>query len=401
MRKKRNFFGMNFNVVLLGIASLINDLSSEMITPILPFFIKYLGGSEIIVGIIGGLRDSIANILKVLSGYLSDKTGKIKIFVQTGYFTSAVFKTLTAMSLTWPQLMLFSSLERTGKGMRDAPRDALLARYAKKRGKVFGFHKTLDTSGAILGSILVFLLFWIFKFEYRKIITIAAIIAFTSLIPLYFVKEKKVNNEKKLPKIGFSKFSKSLKLFLVISGLFSFSNFSYMFLILKTQQAFPEKLSSTAIPIFLYILYNIFYALFAIPVGIFYDKIGRKRIINLGYFLFSLICLGFIFAKTLPMFIFLFILYGMAYASIETNQRTYVADLSSKTTRGTALGMFYTLTGFLTLLSSIVAGILWQKINSTAPFIFGFITSSLAVILFFACAKKFKKYETMSSEESV
>ncbi len=187
--KKQNLFGININVVLLGLASLLNDLSSEMITPILPFFIKSLGGTGIVIGIIGGLRDSVANILKIFSGYLSDKTGKIKIFVQTGYLTSALFKVLISMSVSWQQLMIFSSLERTGKGLRDAPRDALLARYAKnQRGKIFGFHKTLDTCGAILGSITVFILFWIFKFEYKLIISIASVVAFLSLIPLYFVK---------------------------------------------------------------------------------------------------------------------------------------------------------------------------------------------------------------------
>ena len=392
--KKQNLFGININVVLLGLASLLNDLSSEMITPILPFFIKSLGGTGIVIGIIGGLRDSVANILKIFSGYLSDKTGKIKIFVQTGYLTSALFKVLISMSVSWQQLMIFSSLERTGKGLRDAPRDALLARYAKnQRGKIFGFHKTLDTCGAILGSITVFILFWIFKFEYKLIISIASVVAFLSLIPLYFVKEKKAEPDKKVHKISFYHFSKSLKLFLFIAGMFSFANFSYMFLILKTQEAFPDKLSSTAIPIFLYILYNIFYALFAIPVGVLYDTFGRKRIINFGYFLFSLTCFGFIFATTLPMFIFLFILYGLAYASIETNQRAFVADLAVKHVRATALGTYYTITGFSTLASSIVAGILWQKVNSTAPFIFGFSTSILTVIIFFASAKKFKEYK--------
>ena len=155
------------------------------------------------------------------------------------------------MSLNWQQLMIFASTERAGKGLRDAPRDALLARYANnQRGKIFGFHKTLDTSGAILGSILVFILFWVFEFKYKPIITIAAIISFLSLIPLYFVKEKKVDEKINLSKISFYHFSKSLKLFIFIAGMFSLANFSYMFLILKTQQAFPEKLSSSNISLY-------------------------------------------------------------------------------------------------------------------------------------------------------
>ena len=266
--KKKDLFGININIILLSIVSFLNDLSSEMITPILPLFIKQLGGTGIIVGLIGGLRESIANILKVVSGYISDKTGKRKIFIFLGYLGSAIFKFFIALSKTWQQLLIFFSIERTGKGLREAPRDALIAEYSPdKRGKAFGFHRTLDTSGAILGSITVFLLFWILKFDFRSIIITASLISFSSIIPIFFVKK----TQKKITRINIrgclKTISKPLKLFFLISGTFSLANFSYMFFILKAQESFSGK-AAIGMPIFLYILYNIFYASFSIPLGI-------------------------------------------------------------------------------------------------------------------------------------
>ena len=384
--KKIKIFGIDINILLLGIVSMFNDISSEMITPILPIFLKSMGATSVIIGLIGGLRDSIANILKVVSGYYSDKTGKRKIFVFSGYLSSSVFKCFMAIAKTWQQMLVFSSLERTGKGLRDAPRDAILAKYAgeKNRGKIFGLHRALDTTGAIIGSILVFILFWIFNFQFKAIISIAALIGFLSLIPLYFVKEEKEDTKEKHEitiKLGSAHFSKRLKIFFLISGFFSLANFSYMFLILKAQELFTGKLAIAA-PIFLYILYNIFYAIFAIPLGMLYDKIGRKKVLISGYLLFCITTLGFAFAKTLPQFIGLFILYGIFYATIEGNQRAYVADLAYKRLRATAIGTFHTITGVLTLCSSLIAGYLWKHINSDATFIFGSITSFIAIILF-------------------
>ena len=389
--KKRGIFGININIILLGFVSLLNDVSSEMITPILPLFLKAIGGSSVIIGLVGGLRDSISNLLKVVSGYYSDKTGKRKIFVFSGYLSSSIFKCFMALAKSWQYLLFFSALERTGKGLRDAPRDAIIAKYAhEKRGQIFGLHRTLDTTGAIIGSILVFILYWVFELKFSFIITVAAFIGFVSLIPLYFVKEDHEKRHIVTIKFGFEHFSTRLRLFYLISGIFALANFSYMFFILRAQQFFIGKLAIGA-PIFLYILYNIFYAIFAIPLGMLYDKIGRKKVIISGYLLFCFTTLGFAFAKTLPAFIALFILYGIFYATIEGNQRAYVADLAHKELKSTALGTFYTITGSLTLCSSLIAGFLWRYINSKAVFIFGSTTSLLAIILFLVFYQTLKR----------
>ena len=389
--KNKRIFGIKIDIILFGLVSLLNDLSSEMIMPILPMFIKSLGGTGIIIGLIGGLHDSIASILKVVSGYFSDKIGKRKIFVFSGYFTSSIFKLLLSLAKSWQHLLICSSLERVGKGMRDAPRDAMISSITIRRGRNFGVHKAFDTSGAILGSTIVFLLFWIAKLDFKSIITIAALVAFLSLIPLHFVKEKEQNEKPKISlKIGYKNLSKRLKRFLVISGTYSLANMSYMFFIIKTQEAFSDKLS-IVIPLFLYILYNIFYATLAIPFGILSDKIGRKRVIVSGYLLFSFVSLGFAFAKTLPAFVLLFILYGVVYALVEGNQRAYISDISPEATRATALGIFYTTTGLLALVSSLIAGFLWQKISLSYAFYYSSSVSIFAVILFFVFKRHFRK----------
>ena len=157
--KKTTFKGISINIILLGIVSFLNDASSEMIMPILPLFITSLGGTALIIGLVGGIRDSISSLLKVVFGYWSDKTGKRKIFVFSGYLTSALFKLLLSFSTIWHHVLIFSGLERVGKGIRTAPRDAIIAdSMPKKRGKGFGIHRSLDTAGAILGSVIAFLL---------------------------------------------------------------------------------------------------------------------------------------------------------------------------------------------------------------------------------------------------
>jgi len=382
--KNKYLKGISTNVLLLGIVSFLNDLSSEMIMPILPMFVTALGGAGLAVGLVGGFRDSISSILKVFCGYWSDKTGKRKIFVSSGYLTSALFKLLLALSTTCQYAVIFAALERVGKGLRTAARDAIIAdSMARERGKGFGIHRTLDTSGAILGSTVVFFLFWFFGFGFKLIIFIAGVVAFVSLIPLRFVKEGKREPRDLTLKIGLKNLPKSLKLFILISSVFALGNFSYMFFIIRAQQFFTAKLS-IAVPILLYILFNIFYAVFAIPLGALSDKIGREKVIILGYLLFSLTSLGFAFLTSLPAFVVLFALYGITYAAIDGNQRAFVSDLSSQQLKATALGTFHTTAGLMALPASLIAGFLWQKLTPNATFIYGSVLGFISVCLFIA-----------------
>ena len=379
--------GVTFSVVLLGIARFLTDISSEMILSILPLFIVSLGGTGLIVGLIGGLGDSIANMLKVFSGYWSDKAGKRKIFVFSGYTVSAFSKILLAFSGIWQHILILRSLERTGKGIRDAPRDAIISE-SKKRGKAFGIHRAMDTSGAVLGSGIAFLFLFVFiapspLHQYKTIILLASIPAFCALIPLVFIHEKK--KLKTETKISFKALPKKFYLILIAMFVFSVGNFTYMFFILKANLVLHGFWNPSALTVLLYVFFNIVYAFFAIPSGMLSDKIGRKKVLIIGYLVFALTCAGFAFFNSLTALIILFALYGLFYAMIEGNQRAFTSDFAPENLRGSALGAFHTCIGIGALIGSVIAGILWTYMNPSAAFVFGagmaFISVGMLVLL--------------------
>ena len=392
--------GLGVNILLLGIVSFLNDVSSEMILPILPMFIKSLGGAGLAVGLAGGFRDSIPSILNVLGGYWSDKIGKRKIFVTSGYLISSVFRLFLTFSKTYQHAVIFSGLERIGKGLRNAARDAIIAESAgTQRGKGFGIHRAFDTSGAILGSIVVFVLSGVFGFDFKLVILIAGVIAFVSLVPLRFVKETKMQSREAPKKISLRELPGSLKLFIVVAGVFALGNFSYMFFIIRAQEAFTGKLS-VGMPILLYILFNIFYAAFAIPFGSLSDRIGRGKVIIIGYSLFSLSSFGFAYFRSLPAFVILFSFYGIAYAAIEGNQRAYASDLAPVQLKATALGAFHTTIGLMALPASLAAGFLWQSVVPSATFIYGGVLGFISVLLLVIFRSNFEVSKAVISKES-
>ncbi len=379
--ERRTAKTMSLNIILLGLVSFLTDISSEMMMPILPLFIVALGGAGLAVGLIGGLGDSLSSILKLISGYWSDKTGARKPFVYSGYSTSAVSKFFFAFATTWTHILILRPLERVGKGLRTAPRDAIIADSISKEqlGKGFGIHRAMDTAGAIIGSILALIFVWYFNLTFIAIFLIAAFIALLALIPLYWVKERKKEKPEKLTlEIGLKGLSDSLKFFILAATIFALGNFSYMFFILRAQQSFTEEMA-IIIPIFLYILYNIVYTIFSIPAGGLSDKIGRKNVIIFGYSLFGLTCIGFAFFQSFTSLIVLFSLYGLVLALIDGNQRAFVSDLSLEDLKGISLGTYHTAIGLVILPASIIAGVLWD-INPTMMFFYGAGMSFIAVI---------------------
>ncbi|OYT31096.1 MFS transporter [Candidatus Woesearchaeota archaeon ex4484_78] len=361
-----------------------------MIEPILPMFITLLGGDSRIVGLIGGLRDSIASLLKVVSGFYSDKIGRRKPFVFFGYFLSSVFKLLLGVSRTPIAVLFFMSFERLGKGLRTAPRDALLAdSMPKHRGKSFGVHRFFDSLGSVFGAIIVLLLIWFLRLDYKVIIVIAALFGFFALIPLFFVKEpsvkkKNIVSKQSLFKLGF--LSQELKLFLVVSSLFALANINYMFFILKVQDLFVTDILKRTIPILFYILFNTFYSFLAIPFGRLSDRTSKPFVLLIGYFVFAITMLGFAVFDSLISFALLFILYGVALAMINSNQRAFVADLS-RSFKATSLGVYHTLVGVLALFTNILAGFLY-KLNPSLTFYYAFSMSIIAFVALFAFKNK-------------
>ncbi len=380
------------NIRLLGWVSFLNDLSSEMIMPILPMFITALGGGGAAIGLIGGLRDSVAGILKILFGWFSDRSRKRKPFILAGYSSSILFKALLGLSTLWQHVLVLASLERVGKGMRTAPRDALISDSAgREKGRSFGFHRAMDTAGAILGSIGAFILFWLLGLELKLIIFIAAGVAVFSLIPLKNLEEKRGGEENKISlRFSLSGLNPRLRHFITAAGIFSLANFSYMFFVLRARDVFAVYLDfrlATALPILLYVLYNIFYASFSIPFSRLGDKKDRKKIIAGGYVLFALTCAGFAFLEGILVYIILFALYGTGYAVIDGNQRAFVSEISSEELKGTSLGSFHTVSGIAALPANLAAGFLWQA-SSSFSFIYGSIASLIAAaVLIFIKSK--------------
>ena len=373
--------------MLLGLTSLLTDFGSEMIMPILPLFIVSLGGAGIAVGLIAGIEDSLSSLLKVFSGYWSDKTGRRKPFVALGYASSATAKLFFPLSTHWLHLAILRPIERVGKGVRTAPRDALIAESVRVgvMGKGFGFHRAMDTAGAVLGSFSAFLLVWVWGLNLRTILLVAALISFTALVPLIWIREASVRQGK--PQISSLKMSfkgvpKKLKLFILAATIFALAEFSYMFLLLRVSGFLAGAgVEYVAMPILLYVLFNIVYAVFAFPSGMLADKFGRLRMVVMGYLLFAATCLGFAWSGSLPLYILLFVAYGLVYALVEGNVRAYVSELSPLDIKGTVLGAFHTSVGLAALPANILAGTLWQLSSPTTTFLYGAILSALAAIL--------------------
>jgi MFS family permease len=367
------------NIILLGFVSLLNDISSEIIQPVLPIFIASLGGGGLAVGLIGGISDGLPSLLKVLAGCWSDRLGKRKPLVVAGYALSAVGKLFLPAATTWQHVFLLKTLERSGKGVRSAPRDAMISESTDKsnRGRGFGLHRAMDSTGAVIGSILAYLL-WQNGMSYSSIFMVAGVLSLVALLPFYKVLEsfRAPNCEVRLTLSGLSP---ELRRFLVIACLFALGNFSYMFFILRAQGLFSGA-EAVAAPLLLYALFNLVYAILALPIGIWSDRVGRKRVLALGYALFALTALGFAFVSNLAGLIALFALYGLVYALVDGSERAYVSDMSPGSLRGSSLGLYYGAVGVAAIISSLAAGALWAWWGAEATFIFGAGAAALAVV---------------------
>lgn len=368
------------NIYLLGLVSLLNDASSEIIQPILPLFLASLGAGGLAVGLIGGLADGLPSLIKVISGWWSDRLKKRKPLVAAGYAISAAGKLFLSFSSTWQQVFVLKTLERSGKGIRSAPRDAIIAESAPRdrRGRGFGVHRALDSLGAVMGSALAFLL-WQGGMDFRNIFIVAGALAFFALIPLAPVRET-VKSEVWCLRPDLSGISPALVPFVGIASLFALANFSYMFFMLRAQEFFTGDMAVAA-PLLLYVLFNLVYTLFSIPSGSCSDRVGRKKVLTFGYALFALVSLGFALVSSVPGLVLLFALYGLVFAVVDGAERAFVSDLCKAEVRGTGLGVYYGAVGVAAIASGLVAGALWQLQSPEATFLFGTVAAFSASIL--------------------
>lgn len=381
--RKSLFKGFTLNLIILGFVSLFTDLSSQMVFPLIPLFLtSVLGAGAYTVGIVEGAAETTASLLKVVSGYWSDKIKKRKPFVLFGYSLSSVTKPFFAFANVWSFVLFVRIIERIGKGLRTAPRDALVAEScdACVRGKAYGFHRAMDGIGSISGAILAFLL--LPMLGYRNIFLFAFIPGIIAVFIILFIKERKTPMAKETKEISIRVSLKdlpiNLRLFIVVSSIFALGHFGYAFLLLRAK----DIGLADNVAILLYVVFYIVYTICVIPSGILSDKIGRKPVLIIGYLVFAIASIGLIFTSNIYDILLFFVIYGLFYAMIDGVQRAFVVDLAPKHLKGTALGTFHTAIGMVALPGGFIAGMLWDKINPETTFIYGLSLTMVSLLLF-------------------
>lgn len=368
MAEDPNSRGMR-NVLVLGVVSFLTDVSSEMVYPILPLYLTVkLGAGPAIVGLVEGVAESLASFLKVGSGYLSDRIRKRKAITIGGYSCSSIGKILFYLSTSWTWVLGGRIVDRFGKGIRTAPRDALISESIPpdQRGRAFGLHRALDTLGAVLGASLAFYLLVAYEGDYQRVFLLSLVPAVLGVLVLFAVREVKKGPAKKL-KLGWSTLNPKLRVFLLIIFLFSLGNSSNQFLILRARDLGFAVTTS----ILLYVAFNVVHALTSYPLGSLSDRIGRRKLLVFGYAAYGAVYLGFALAPEGWYMWPLFAAYGLYLGATEGVEKAFVSDLAPDHLRATLMGMHATLVGLGLLPASVLAGALWTAFGSSAPFLFG------------------------------
>ena len=371
------------DVIKLGMVSLLTDVSSEMIFSVFAiFFTTVAGGSAALLGVIEGVADLSSCSLDYLSGWWSDRTGRRKPLAVVGYGFSTLAKTILLVASSSAALGAFRVIERLGKSFRGPPRDAWLASVAQRqvRGLSFGIHKALDKSGAILGPLLAYGLLTVLgatASTYRALFRIAFVPALLAVVLLMLLRERAgERHTHEHPLAAWKALSSRFRRYLVAAGIFSLGYFSFGFLLLRAY----EGGFSIRETVLLYALFNAAFVIAAPLVGRLGDRIGRTKIVLLGYVCYLLMCLGFAAASVRWEIIALFILYGIFFSIDEAQSRAFIADIEPER-RATAVGAYNFVTGGLYLLASIIAGALWASGPGTV-FMLAAALSAIAAVVF-------------------
>jgi len=384
MNKDNKFFGFGKNVTIAGLVSFFMDVSSEMIYPLVPLFLaNILGVNKSVIGLIEGIAESTASVLKVFSGWFSDRSGNRKWLMAVGYGISTLSRPIVALATGWQHVMGSRFIDRFGKGVRTAPRDAIIAESSEAThlGRAFGFHRSMDTMGAVVGPALAFFVLGLFSNNYRTVFWLSMIPgAIAVLFIVLFITEKKkafiAYSER--PKLTLKHFDWKFKFFVLIATLFAIGNSSDVFLILRAQQI---GIPILMIPV-VYLVFNLVYSLSSIPAGIAADRFGRKRVILLGFVLFAVLYYGFAIARDASAIWALFAFYGLFMGLTEGIQKAFLATIIPSDFKATAFGVYNTVVGLAMFPASLIGGWLWDHISPSATFYFGAITAGLSAVLF-------------------
>lgn len=381
-----------WNVFFLGLVSFFADISAEMVYPVIPLYLtSAFGATPALIGIIEGIAESLASLLKVYSGYITDKYQHKKPIAFAGYAAGLLYKAALVAANSWAGVLGARMIDRIGKGIRTAPRDVMVCESAdsNRMGTAFGIHKAMDMAGSALGILIAYLLLSSANgvFNYKKLFMISMIPALLSLAVFPFIKEKKecrIANECQPFWKDIKKLDSQLKLYLLVAFLFTLGNSSNAFLLLRAKSVGFEDTSV----ILLYFVYNITASVLAIPLGKRSDRVGRKRLLVLGYIVFALVYLGFAFAGSQAWMIALFVLYGVYTAMIAGVERAFIAEIPPRNLRGTMLGLHSTIVGVALLPASAIAGVLWTSFGARVPFVFGACLSLAAALVLLILMKE-------------
>ena len=389
----KKILGLHPNVFYMGLTSLLTDISSELIFTLVPLFLSdVLGATSTLIGLVGGVSDSTDSLFRIISGWFSDKIGKRKLLAVTGYGISTISKPFMLLANSWGAVIGVRFGDRVGKGVRTSSRDALIADSveAKDRGRSFGLHRAMDTSGAVIGliiaAVIVYMIpgdkFHLTRDAYHWMILIAIIPAVLAVVILMtLVQERKKVSAAAVKKdiskpIALTPFSTQFKLYLFIMALFTLGNSSDFFLILDAQHVKTPLLQV----VLMLVLFNVTYALVSTPMGVLSDKIGRKRVITFGWLIYGLVYLGFALSSSIWQLWLLFAVYGIFYGFCEGAAKAFVADMVPVDRRGTAYGLYNGVVGLMALPASLIAGILWDRIAPAAAFYFGATLALIAMV---------------------
>ncbi len=380
IKKVKRFFGFNQNILFTGLTSFLTDTSVKMVYSVMPMFLLSIGASKTSLSLIEGIAESTAALIKTFSGFWSDKIGKNKPFMLIGYGISALVIPLYSLVVSPMQVLYLRFIERFGKGIRTAPRDSLIAGSVTngETGKSFGLQKAMDNSGAIAGPLAAFGLLLFFPDNYRLIFLLAGIPSALGIFVLFFgIKEAKKDKESLFKKFHFNDFPRRYYLFLAIIFIFTLGNSTDALLMVKANEV---GVKVAFIPL-VYLVTSIVSVALAVPLGALSDRIGKEKLLIAGFFVYALVYFGFGATGSVSAIVALFALYGLYSAATDGVQKAFVSDIIDKNKQGTGLGIYNALLGITLLPASLIAGLLYDKVNSSIPFYFGAATAAVSAIL--------------------